>query len=236
MPTMNGSCTLLDEEPVDDSGRVVCLLQLREIPGALDGCASQGLVRGDEAHGGRGVGEAWMVAEDKQGGVGESLVGAFRARIVEQPAHERQRSAVGTGLLAGPPAVPLIVWRDPRRISKELPEEPADHLPASEDRKQLPTDPRSTQEPVKVSRCPARAALEASETGGADEHDPPEPLRVIGRGDDDVLRRERERDDIDGSLAGLKCGRADALELLTVERPAIGRVGPLRRAKAEPVD
>jgi len=59
---------------------------------------------------------------------------------------------------------------------------------------------------------------------------------VIGRGDDDVLRRERERDDVDGSLAGLKCGRPDALELLTVERPPIGRVGPLRRAKAEPVD
>ncbi len=83
---MARSCTLLGEEPVDHSSRRVRLLQLREIPGALNRCASQVLVRGDEGHGGGGVGEAWVIAEDKQSGVGESLVGAFGAGIVEQPA------------------------------------------------------------------------------------------------------------------------------------------------------
>ena len=80
------------------------------------------------------------------------------------------------------------------------------------------------------------AALEAAESGRTDKDDAAEALRMLRGGDDDILPRQRERDDIDGDLARLQRGHPDALELLAVECPAVGRVGPIRCAESEPVD
>ena len=59
---------------------------------------------------------------------------------------------------------------------------------------------------------------------------------MIRGGDDDILPRQRERDDIDGGFPGLHGGKPDALELLAVECPAVRRVGPIRCAESQPVD
>ena len=141
-------------------------------------------VRGDERIRGRGVGEARMVAEEEECRVREPLVGALRSRIVEQPGHERQRSPEGARLLAGPPAVPLVLPRDLLRIREGLPEEPADHLAPSEDREQQPADPRQAQEPVDVPGGSAGIALEAAEPGRTDRG-------RSGRSAADAPRRQR---------------------------------------------
>ena len=177
-----------------------------------------------------------MIPEEEERRVREPLVGALRSGIVEQPGDERQRSPVGPRLLAGPPAVPLVLPRDLLRIREGLPEEPADHPAPSEDREQQPTDPRQAQEPVEVPGGSAGVALEAAESGRTDEDDAAETLRMLRGRDDDILPRKRERDDIDRGLARLQRGHPDALELLAVECPAVRRVGPIRCAESEPVD
>ena len=59
---------------------------------------------------------------------------------------------------------------------------------------------------------------------------------MLRRGDDDILPRQRERDDIDGDLARLQGSHPDAFEVLAVECPAVGHIGPIRSAESEPVD
>ena len=174
--------------------------------------------------------------EEEECRVREPPVGGLRSRIVEQPGDEGERSTVGVRLLAGPPAVPLVLPWDLLRIREGLPKEPADHLAPSEDREEQPADPRPAQEPVDGPGGSASVALEAAESRRTDQDDPAEPLRMLRSGNDDILPRQRKCDDIDGGLARLQRGQPDALELLAEESPAVGRVGPIRRAESEPVD
>ena len=92
-------------------------------------------------------------------------------------------------LLAGPPAVPLVLPWDLLRIREGLTKEPADHLAPSEDREEQAADPGPPQEPIDVPRGSARVALEAAESGRTDQDDPAEPLRMLRSGNDDVLPR-----------------------------------------------
>ena len=48
----------------------------------------------------------------------------------------------------------------------------------------------------------ARRPAEAAESGRTDEDDAAEALRMLCGGGDDILPRQRERDDIDGGLPG----------------------------------
>ena len=202
----------------------------------LDRDPFQVAVRGDECFCSRGVGEARMVPEDQQRRGREPPIGCLRPRVAEQAGHEGQWRLVGTGLLACPPAVPLVFPRDPRRISEGLPQEPADHPSPGENGVQQSADPRQAQETMDDPGGSARAPLEAPESCRTDEDDAAETVRFRCRGDDDVLSRQRERDDVDRGLSGLQGGVADAPQVVAVERPAIGRVGPIRCAESEPVD
>src|SRR6476469_4266735 len=77
-------------------------------------------------------------------------------------------------------------------------------------------------------RTAADRSPSGAEAGRTDEDDPGEARRMFRGGDDHILPRQRERHDVDGGLSRLHDAPPDALELLPIEFPAIGRVGPIR--------